>query len=387
MEFMIEPGRVRRAASDLDDCKKSVHAVWMSVNQVKNSCAIQGKSRSSVKRALDEHMEDLSELENSVFRMSAALQEISDVYEQTENRVKSRSVSGQTKKKNGTQITTQKEKTSDDDIKKWEWKWSDTWEVISKAGPAGAAVAVFGNLLTGNGDAETWINSGKFAAEGIEKGAKIVSSGTSTGWGKAVIGIDAAAKASTKMGETFKEALKAEFVDDLGFNGAPKTADKIAVGAKWAGHVLTFAGNAVENWNEKGISKGRAAAETVIETGADIFVGGVASAGATAVVGAAWTAAFGVAAPAVAVGVAAVGVTWAVNQAFEWKFGKDVGECVADVVCDAGEKMISGAKSVGKAVGKGVAKAADNVGKAFKSAGNAMKNIGTKWSKGIFAFA
>ena len=148
----------------------------------------------------------------------------------------------------------------------------------------------------------------------------------------------------------FWKALKGEAGEYLLENGddmtkAAKVGDGLAVGVKWLGGVLSFAGSSVDNYEEYKsgeISGGRAVAETVTETAVDIGSDMLITAGVTA-----GAAALGVtAAPAVVVGGVAVAAKWGLDCLCESLWDKSFTETVSDGLLDMGEAV---ADSVGKA--------------------------------------
>ncbi|MBO5303958.1 MAG: hypothetical protein J6A92_07910 [Lachnospiraceae bacterium] len=133
-----------------------------------------------------------------------------------------------------------------------------------------------------------------------------------------------------------KTALKNEADDFIDFSD--EIAKKTSSVAKWAGNVLTVITNAAENYEEHksgDISEGRAVAETVVEAAVDIGMG----IGATAATGAVLAVAGVTAAPAIAVAAGATLVVAGVNGISKAITGKDIGEVIADGVCDLGESI------------------------------------------------
>lgn len=141
------------------------------------------------------------------------------------------------------------------------------------------------------------------------------------------------AKISKNFWKNLGEELKEEVTGYKDFKNITKGAKAVA---KWAGAATTFVSNTAENVEEYKsgkISKGRAWAETFIETGTDVVIDTGAMAGTTAAAGS--LAALGiVSAPTLVIGgVAAAGVIGA-NWICESVTGKDIGENVADFICD-----------------------------------------------------
>lgn len=163
-------------------------------------------------------------------------------------------------------------------------------------------------------------------------------------------------------GSLFKEALKSQWDGWKPPVGSSGVEDWLKPVCKWAGAAFSTLTNGMENFQEFDGFTGRMIGETVVETvtdvGMDIAVGAAVSAGVTALAVAAGVAG----APAVVVGAVTVGAVWALNSLCSWATGgKDVGEVVADFVCDTAEKLGDAAKnlwgrikqSVGRSVSPG----------------------------------
>ena len=109
-------------------------------------------------------------------------------------------------------------------------------------------------------------------------------------------------------------------------------------GVKWLGVVADVAFSAVDNFSEQELarksgiemSNERVAAETAIETATDTFL----SFATTAFTGAVMTAVVGSAAPVIAVTALSAVAVWGLNEGFKLATGKDIGENVADFLCD-----------------------------------------------------
>lgn len=148
--------------------------------------------------------------------------------------------------------------------------------------------------------------------------------------------------------DKFFEQIKGD-VADFSVKNADTVGDKIKVGTKWAGTAISFVSSAIDNqdeYREGKITKERAVAETITETAVDLAIDAAATAGAAI----ATSALLGAAAPAVVVGVAAVGITWAADSVTKFVTKKmsgeekDLKEVTSDFILDIGE----GAINIGK---------------------------------------
>lgn len=221
------------------------------------------------------------------------------------------------------------------------------WSVIGNAGIVGGLVSTIGSLSTSDWTVPDVLNAVDSLVSVIEGIAPSVFGETEVNWAnaltkEALLGWDDAFE-NLDMSAPDR-AFMSSLNDDL-FPNATTVGEKIAVGAKWAGAILTGAMNLCDNIEEfKGQDGklGRILAETGVETAVDIGLGMVATAGVTALAAAAGI----TAAPAVVAGAAATGVVWAANKVCKWVTGgKDIGEVAADAVCGGVEMIAEGCNS------------------------------------------
>ena len=264
--------------------------------------------------------------------------------------------------------------------------------ILGEEGAAGKTAAAWLNLLDEEKSAlEKGIGVGKSGA-GI---AGIMASWMKNGMKESEIAEYLFGWNTKKIPEdmAFWKALKGEAGEYLLENGddmtkAAKAGDGLAVGAKWLGGVLSFAGSAVDNYEEYKsgeISGGRAVAETVTETAVDIGSDMLITAGVTA-----GAAALGVtAAPAVVVGGVAVAAKWGLDCLCESLWDKSFTETVSDGLLDMGEAVVSGAGELVSDVASGAGKVceavADSVGKAATAVTDGVKSFwksATSWAFG-----
>lgn len=313
------------------------------LRSIKAYRCMSGYGFSSVYRTLDRIIQNLEREKRSIKSLEDALSEILNTYKQYENNIEGNVQVGEGESSETTNF--------------FQWKWSDMWKVIAKGGIIGNVVAAAGGLITGGWSHSSAINALKNIVSGVGGIAGAVAKGSDANWRNALLGLDDALKSldTSSAGSAFESSLVKQFGKDLSFKQAANGADKVKVGAKWAGHFLTLFSNAWENAEEfEGQEDAlvRGTAETAIETVTDIGVGAVATAGVSAGITAALTAlGCTVAAPAVAVGAGAVVVTWAANGVCKWLTGgKDIGEVAADLVCDSVQNGIDAVVSWGKSV-------------------------------------
>lgn len=245
------------------------------------------------------------------------------------------------------------EKRISENIKHDEHDWGKSiiktiMDGIGKAGIAGSIISTVYRLITGDQTAADYLKAIKSLIPGLGGIATVISKGGAE-WASRLIGWNA-----TDVSKSFLENWKNQFPTNT--TSATKTIGTIA---KWAGHLLTVVANGAENAEEfKGTGNtGRAIGETVFESAVDIGVGTACTAVAATVIAAlAGTAT----APALLVaGTGAVLYTGA-NELCKWASGgRDLGEVIADGICDGIE----------------------NIGNAVRTNFNAFCN----WGKALFA--
>lgn len=367
MELSVKFSGLLQAGNSLSEARQQLEQYRTSVDGIKKHCPFSGSSRTSIVKALNYILGEMEQEKDFIRSMEDVLEWSLNSYNSCENKlltVNAGESSGGAESGGAGDIHTEGNTP-------FEWKWSNTWNLVSKAGIIGSTTSVVGNVVTGSGNLKTGIDSAKYVNSIIGSAASAIKDGgTSVSWAKYLTGTNNALKDLDldSFGNTFKSSWEQQ-VSGLSLTGAETTAAKVKVASKWAGNLLTVAGNAYENYNEMqedGISAGRAVAETVVESAVDIGVGMAATAVSSAAVGAV-AAAIGVtAAPALAVGAVAVGVTWAANGVCKWVTGgKDLGEVAADFVCDVGEGAVQWAKDIGSSVESGLSAAWNGLCVAF----------------------
>ena len=243
--------------------------------------------------------------------------------------------------------------------------FSDLWKLVGTVGAVGGIASGVGSLITGEGSAKDYISVSKYLIGAVGTGAVAIKNGGIEGIKYAVGLNDAMDKIEIgSFGKGFNSSI-AKQMDDLGFVKSNGKVGKLKTATKWAGHILTVAANGIENYNEyqnDGITAERAVKETVIESGVDIAIGIGATAVTTGVLSALGIAA----APAVLVGAGAVAITVGANAVCKWATGgKDIGELVADTVCDIGEGITELKEKAANAVRDKVTVAWKNICGAF----------------------
>lgn len=163
-------------------------------------------------------------------------------------------------------------------------------------------------------------------------------------WAKELLGIN-----KTEI-KSFSECLT-DKLDDYKISGKG-TAGKAAAVANWVQVGVSGILNGMENYDEfNGEMDARFWGETVIETAVDVGVGIGVSAALTAAAGAVATAAGVAGAPALLIGAATGVVVWAANGVCKKiTGGRDLGEVVADAVCDAADAATRCVKQIGKEI-------------------------------------
>lgn len=345
----------------LEKVARELQNISEEVSYVNHNLSWQISSRSQIKTKLNDYSAYIGTMQSRTSGLSAALQSVSQQYQNTEKKLGAVVAKGESTQKPATSETTQKKEETP--AKKSLWSWSDTWKLAGQFGITGATVAVIGELITGGRSVKNGLKTGKNILSLIEKIGKAESK-PSFDW-RTLFGLDQAitdASSKTLFGAIGDELKK------LKFSNAKTVGDKIAVGAKWAGYAMTGILTAYDNFtDEENTTFGRKLAETIGETTVKIGEGIAlkAAIGATC-------AALGVGAPAVVIGGAVVAATWGIDKVTEHFTGKNFAEFASDAVLDTGKAVIDKAGKIVKNVGATAKKAGDAIGGWWKSFGRSF---------------
>ncbi len=309
----------------------------------------------------------VGEHQDSVKGMSQTLQEVLNVYQNTESAILGKKiVTDRGNSINRISSTIGDTEVPDNNLTKtWKKLGKIALDVLGKFGLAGemAAFPISAVKLLVDGDglsAKDWGSILKGAGNsgiGIFKTVDWLKKGAEGGWRKffgfTAKSVDPKAGWLERTATSAKDSLKSGL-------GLEEVDGKYRVkGTKVAGWALSLVANGFANYDEyetklgtdQEISKERAVAETITETGIDIAKGAALTAGI-----AVGCAALGVGAPAVVVGGAAVIVSGVADIVCEKLTGEKVTEFVSDKILDL-DKMQDAVESAGKVI-KGVAKSA-----------------------------
>ncbi|MCI8515285.1 MAG: hypothetical protein HFG75_00125 [Hungatella sp.] len=309
-----------------------------SVRSIRSYRSMRGRNFTAVYRALDKVISSLEEEKQGIKNLETGLSDVLKAYRECENGLAAPH-----------QVLSDKKKK---EFNKWTMK--DTWKLIGKGGIIGAGVSAVGSIVTEGWSLKSGIAAGKSLSSMIGGISGTIAQGSKADWSKSLFGFNSAVTGldTSSFGKTFTSSWGKQFGKDLSFKNATTAGGKVKVATKWAGHLLTLAGNVVDNVDEyKKRGDGnllKLGAEIAIETGVDIAIGGASTAFVTAVL-------VPLGPGAILVGAGSVAVTWAANGLCKWvtgKFGeeKDLAEVASDVIFYAADKV----GKAGKALGKGV---------------------------------
>lgn len=343
--LVVKVPKMNAAASGEADVVRKLDSLADEIGQVQRSLSFNVKSKAQISAQLLALQRVSSANATKVGKLSSTLADAINYYSAAEKRITQHPTGG-TPAKNGKKGSKGSSGKKEEKKGFWDyWNDLDVWKYITKAGVVGNVIGTIGSLLTkGEPVGKTVLNGLKGLSGIVGDIAKAVpKNGASFDW-KKLFGIAASESGKMSFGEAFKEQL-----GKFSFGKATTVSDKIKVGAKWAGSVLTVATTAYDNFivNDEHNSTGRQIAETIgesaVKIGGGIIIGAVAGT---------------VGAPAVVTGAITVGVAWAIDKGFEHFTGKGAAEWISDTVLDTGEKII---KNVGNAVGDAAKKVGDAV--------------------------
>ena len=340
----VDSNALNAQASELDRLQGELERLSDTLGSISSSLAWKIPGSTAIRGTLAAKRLQLTVQRNKAGALAAGLRNISALYTKTEARI----VNGET----GVGAIGAAVAAAAGGEKWWErvnwFGWNDLWKHVGSFGIVGNLISTIGGAIT---EKDPWKK-----VLGISGGVAKVTEKVANGFSKSDFDWTGFAQGT---GKTLKESFASQ-IDKYNFGAAEKVSDKIAVGAKWAGAIVTVATKAYDNIvvNKEGNSTGRAIAETVGESAVTIGLGIAVG----AVVGT-------IGAPAVVTGAITVGVLWAIDRGFEAVTGKNAAEFISDTVLDGAQKVVDFASNAGKTIGNAVS--------------SAGKKLGGWWRKGV----
>lgn len=340
MQFMINPDKLNRRVSELDNIEGELRNIASGLENIISMNAIQMGSYNQVRRALRNTRQNIGVLSENTAQMNAGLQNAINEYKTHEQSICEHARYGE-----GNGVTVSESKGVD-------WM-SLLWKGVGTAGAVGKGVSTIGKFLTGDKTAAAWaglVSGGWSTGWKIGKAVKKCTGNADVKWYKEIFGFNKDSFLKSIKTSNLSPSQKAYHGVGKGIKGTLREFKTSAGAAKQVGGIiLSGITNAISNYEEFGEFTGRAAAETFMETvvdwGKDLLIG----AGVTAAFAAA-----GVAAPAIAVGAATVAISVGVDWISEKVFGKKLTETVSDAILDGAEWAVDKVKTGAKKVGEGV---------------------------------
>lgn len=356
MNFAIDIRRTSGIAMELERERQNLESCRNTVLSVIRGNSFSGSARQRVIRSLNIILEEMENERRSLLQMENCLYQVGEIYSRYEEKI-SRCESGTSIQwGNGQEsaaigeVVISNHSERENEEKESVWSWDDTWNMISKVGIAGGIISTIGGAVTGERSIMEFL---KGLTSVIGDVVSAQDKETDVLW-KYIVGATNGLEDLdiSSFKNTFASYVKKDLYTDLKFETGAKVTNKIQVVSKWVGHILTLVTNGMDNYDEyhekkeNGFTVGRAVAETVYESGMDILLGVGATAAVSGIAGMLVTAGAIASAPAVAIGIGAAGVVWAANGICKWATGgRDIGEVVADSVCDYWEDAVEKTKN------------------------------------------
>lgn len=366
-KISIEPERARTAITQEEALEKTLRALGQNVDSIRNGLRYKIAGREAIAARLREAAEQLYKEADSTRNARNGLEQIINLYVQTEkanlDRVAAEKTSIQQGAGAGGASTAP---TAEDGRYKYvDPKWSKLWSLI---GPA----AVIPNILMTD---KHWPSVTNEVVKTLGKIAKTVLDSPRAEWAKKLFGFNIVTEASS-------------FLENLGdFSTLGKGLGTVV---DWGTSIVDSFLKNVKEFGNDSWTTGRFWAESGIEAGIKI----VEKAGFATLIGTGLIAAFG-SAPAVVIGgvttLTTLLVDWGLDNLVSWATnGSETSwiEFVSDGICNAGEwlkdnvgpvvqKTVDGAK---RAVEKGVEVVKDGVNTAIEGGKKVLNYIGDFFS-------
>jgi len=335
--FNINVADALNGSSEMKSVANKLAGVSERLNglNVKNSISIFASSAQNNGRNIESAANKVAASTLKVVRLSGELQEIANIYQTAENKIIQKP---EIDIDIGALLGIGSETAMEIN---YDWKWDKLfWKGVGQIGVVGKVVSGLRDFSSSGVSWKSICKGTKDLLSVVGDVAKEASKDNPDfkellfgNWKKGGIleGLSGITTASSK-GAIFCASLSKQ-LSGYSFKNASTVGDKIKVGTKWTGTMLSFAGNAIDNYEEFGtVNSGRFWAESVTETAVDVGLGMLATAGTTVLLGAS--------APAVVVCGVAVGVNWLADRVSEAVTGKEFTELVSDTILDFGEKVV-----------------------------------------------
>jgi len=368
LQVTIDGRVLEQSISEMKQHSQKIAALVTEIESIRIITTSQTSSGQSIMSKWKQATADAKAHSTTLQKLHTALGEIQTEYLTCESRLCGQEYVKTTQENNSTTKTSW---LSPD----WSAAWSVTKDTIKGIGTVGATVnAIIGMSEGGESFAK---GTAKLVGTGASMVQKLADGKTVDWFGKLA-----------NNGKSLSKELEKYVYDPTKCSTVTaKNASKIGVAAKWVGVGFTTMLNLKDNFEEfdYDFSNGRIYAETATETLIDVGAGVATNLLAYGILAATAGTVAAAAAPVWAVAVVGVGVTSVGNMIFEGIeaiSGVDVKEWVSDRVVDAGEAIVDGVKTAGKAVGKAVSKAVDGVKEVGKTVGSAVSGTAKKISAG-----
>ena len=335
-EFVIDINQLGTCASQISALRHELDAVAVklgamqlgSVLQIRASTALIGRV-ADCKWAVANQSGDLRNLANG-------LNDIAELYGACEKNLTDPKTQEQAEQNN----------TQDPEYNFWQ-EWKDIFaDLLGVAGEeAGPFLILAGLFDIFGGTGEDISDGAKNILSGIShflnSGLEFVAGGEIQVKWMDMFGL-------TETGIADWSAAADDFWNKNLLNSSSSVTENAAVVCKWASYALSFIASGFQNYDEfeGDMSNLRFWGETAIQGAVDIGLGALAGVVAAALLPATW--------PAIAVGAIGAGVVWVANEVCEWITGENIGEHVADFLCDGVEWISSVGQDVCESISDGV---------------------------------
>lgn len=357
-QFSVKFDVLRTEAGQMESYERELESIRESLSRIGSAVQVKGNAGALIRRNILQVENGLMVCRKGMASMENALTRTAQLYQDGERRIlededgyniihTDESLQGE-----GTASDTESERS---DLPGF------LLEMLGKMGILGAAASMAAGWFWEDDAVQIWLNGGGSLSNILGGFGDAVNN--SDKWYQYLLGTDI----ENPGGTSFADAWRKE-IGKYGVKNTDNWGGKLAVGAKWAGDLLTVLSYGYENYQEYmasggDMSVGRALGETVIESGVDIGLG-LAAVTAFSALGA----------PVVIAGIGAVAVGWAADVLCETFLGEDLPELVSNAVMDIGE-----------AIGEGVSVASEYVSATWDSVCDGAQEIWDNVCDGTFA--
>ena len=338
-EFVVNTTQLQDCSTQMAALQRELDAVAVKLGAMQLGSVLQIKASTALIARVGDCKWAAAHQSDDLGSLAAGLREIAELYASCEKGLKD--------PKTGEAASGQSGSGSDGNYPEWFKDVLDFLDIFGEG--AGGIGAILGILRMFDGTGEEIAGGMKNILSGL---SEILDKAGSSGGSNDIF--DILLGMAENGVDTWDDAFQ-NFINGHVLSSENSAMQNAGVICKWGSYVMAMVASGFQNYDEFGgdMSNARFWGETVTQGAVDIALGIGAGIVAAAILPATT--------PALVVGLAGAGAVWVANTVFEWATDENIGEYIANVVCNGVEAVVN----VAEDIGEGIADAAEAVWSGF----------------------